>query len=332
MENNSNQVTFDEAVKVLGKDAFLLDTSIKGLSDIQEQELADQTPDISTRFLLSRPALKLMTGKFGGAFYVRYLQDEASKIGRLQLVIEYPNRSCIGVYLCKDHFAFSDFTDSGLYVSPKKDPKSKVPMEWGSERAINPNLLNKFQAPNMPIPGDVLWSRIVKNYEKIPVVTINHRGSLEDVYLELAKCSVEIITNAENQWGKFLNSDSRYYIPDVVFNQVAEDYEYRPNDLKCELDMAGLLVKDKGSKGYQYSKRIKGVRLRFYVLRKMTTENTGSNDTTPELASCDNTDFETSVITEMEMAQKKLEENRKQALEVMIKYNIPDKEIPGFLI
>ncbi len=64
-------------------------------------------------------ALKLMDGKYGGAFYVRYICDTGRGCGWLQLVIEYPTGMVQTQLLCKNVCKISTYEEDGL---PKITP------------------------------------------------------------------------------------------------------------------------------------------------------------------------------------------------------------------
>lgn len=326
MENNSNQAAFDEAVKVLGKELFGVNNKVEPLSEEQETALFVNTPTITSRYLLMQPALKLMEGKFAGAFYVRYLQDSVSKVGWLQMIIEYPDSSCKDVILCKNQYAEADMSKDGMYkfVIDAKRPR-KAPLEWGNEMAINPYLLTKYESPNMPIPGPVLWGRIVRNYETIPVVAIHQKAGLDEIYLELAKRAMEILNSGV--CGTFVKSADRYYIPKDIFENVAITNGYTPDKLKATLDLAGLLIKDKGTRGYQYSQRVKGVIVRFYVLRKLTDKENEGKSTVADMVSCTDLSFETTFVTAQEEASQTIKKYTETVHKVMDNHDLSQEEI-----
>lgn len=139
--------------------------------EVTEYKTVNATEIFSNRRYSIGKAKKLMNGKFGGGFYVSYLQDTGSKTGYLQLSIEYPDGQIKRVYLAKNCFKILENESDGL-VKLETEGKEITPemnkrLHYGDFRA-----LEKYETPNMPIPSKVLWKLIIDNYEKIPVVPV----------------------------------------------------------------------------------------------------------------------------------------------------------------
>ena len=86
----------------------------------------------------------------------------------------------------------------------------------------------------MPIPGQIIWSLIYRNFEAIPVVIINQTSTLGEVYLEFAKQAMEFATV---EGYEFMNGSDRYFIPAKLFKTIAEENNYNVSELKNTFDM-----------------------------------------------------------------------------------------------
>lgn len=85
----------------------LLESETQGAIDETINVLGVQTGVLSN-------ALKLMEGKYGGAFYVRYICDTGRGCGWLQLIIEYPTGMVQTHLLCKNVCKVSSYDEDGL--------------------------------------------------------------------------------------------------------------------------------------------------------------------------------------------------------------------------
>lgn len=268
------------------------------LTENQKKEREASIQVSASRNLLNQDCLKLMKGKCGGGFYTRYLQDDTTKIGWLQLVIEYPDDTCKAVTLYKNAFREATF-DSDGFLQNEKSSNARCVTEWDTGKLGNPYILEKYASPNMPIPGQVLWDKIRENYENIPVVKINQTSPLEEVYQELIEAAGELSKTNGNE---FMKKEDRCYIPKDLFDKIAEENKFNADDLKNNFDLMGLLVKDKGTKGFQYSKRVDGVKQRYYVLRK----NFGTQPSdVSKMENCDDLEFMTKIKTKAEQEREK---------------------------
>ena len=97
----------DFTVGVEEKNKSLSESEITGTTDEAVNILGTQTGVLSN-------ALKLMDGKYGGAFYVRYICDTGRGCGWLQLIIEYPTGMVQTQLLCKNVCKVSTYEEDGL--------------------------------------------------------------------------------------------------------------------------------------------------------------------------------------------------------------------------
>ena len=187
-------------------------------------------------------SLKLMSGKFGGGFYIRYIQDDVKKIGWLQLILRYEDESYKTVILYKNSFKETSTENDGIYneTKPKNNKDSKYIISWDGFTGSNTDwyMLEKYSSPNMPIPGKILWKLIHKNYESIPIVKIHKTLSIEGMYYEMAKLA---IAYSKMQDYSFMNDKDRYFIPDYAFKKLALENNYTLNDIRCSFDMLALI-------------------------------------------------------------------------------------------
>lgn len=257
MENNE-----EYSVKELG---------VNVSDSVDEEEIAKKVPSISSAGIALRNSLKLMKGKNGGGFYVRFLQDAVSKFGWIELLIEYPDGSVKSVVLFKNAFRQTDTDSSGVYrgtesrrLDPFDDHYNYNKCDFG--------FAENFSTPTMPIPGQHLWDLICENYARIPITVIHKTSSLESVYMEMA---VLAATYSKGIGLAFMDSETKFYVTTADFRNIAERNEWRVSDLRVEFDKLGLFDKDKKSGGYQKTKKMNGKNVRFYVLRKLLSETAG---------------------------------------------------------
>ena len=229
------------------------------------------------RGLLNK-SIKLMNGKQGGAFYVRYLFDESRGIGWLQLTLEYPDGTLVGVLLCKNVCIETDTKDEGVgEVETTYGPARDVPSSLrGKTKRIIPRLKNsqsygeygkftKYERPDFSIPMDVLWSRIVELWEHIPIEKWTGSFKWQEVYQVL----LDIGENKDFEY----KDEKCVYLTRSEIEEVAEEMGHNFNDIRESFELRKLWYKDKNSLGYQRSKKISGKIQRFYALRrKLPTE------------------------------------------------------------
>lgn len=70
-------------------------------------ESQEGDPDLLSAERAVAGSLKLMDGKFGGGFYIRYLQDSVRKVGWLEMIIVYPDKGFKRVRLFKNSLGFA---------------------------------------------------------------------------------------------------------------------------------------------------------------------------------------------------------------------------------
>lgn len=176
------------------KNKSLSDSEMTGTTDEAVNVLGVQTGVLNN-------TLKLMDGKYGGAFYVRYICDTGRGCGWLQLIIKYPTGMVLTQLLCKNICKISSYEEDGLGEVEGISYQHKTAGEMAvykphitdSMRSGFYDSLRTYERPNMPIPMRVLWQRIVENYSEIPVVELTIKSSLQDVYETLIDYGEDII-------------------------------------------------------------------------------------------------------------------------------------------
>ena len=247
-------------------------------------------------------AIKIMDGKFGGGFFVNYLQDTGRKTGHLQLILQYPDGQVKRIYLAKNCFKIANIEDDGIgeveangaEITPKLQESIKV----GDFR-----ILEKYETPRMPIPSQVLWKLIVDNFEKIPVVQIYGTEDFVGMYYRLYNLAIAADAGSMT---KYRENDVRFLVTKDELEEVATENGWTLSELRTELNLRGLLVKDKphlknGSivvNSYQLTKKIDGRVERFYAIKKKITIASDKNDRT-KLAEFSTDLYETEAEKEM---------------------------------
>lgn len=221
--------------------------------------------------------LKIMEGAFGGGFYVKFLQDEGSKKGWIQLIIVYPDNQCKKIRLCKNVFLEPQNDDENIGSIERGDDENKttiMPTLTNSLEYGNYRMLEKYETPQMPIPSDVIWKQIVDNFHKIPVTTISETETLEGVYWRLYQIALEEKDN--DQCASYRVDENRFLVTKDEMRMVAEENGYSLSQIRNEFNTLGILIKDKGStaengkryNSYQLTKKISGITTRFYALKR----------------------------------------------------------------
>lgn len=237
------------------------------VSDYADEEKVIETlPSLSSAKVVLRNTLKLMNGKNGGGFYVRFLLDAASKQGWLELLIEYPDGSVKNVTMFKNAFRQTDTDSCGVYRGAEsKRYRTGDPLDENyNYEKCDFDFAENFSTPTMPIPSKRLWDLIYENYEKIPITLIHKTRSLDAVYMEMA---VLAATYAQGVGLAFMDSETHFCVTAADFRAIAENSEWRVSDLRVEFDKLGLFAKDRAG-GYQKSKKVNGRHLHFYVIKK----------------------------------------------------------------
>lgn len=227
-------------------------------------------------------ALKIMDGKFGGAFYASFLFDSCKGYGWIKLVLEYPDGTLVAIFLCKNICRISNLdgecveTAKQITVYPKGEylpilngqkiptiiPKLEDSMRYGG--------FDKFacyERPDFPIPMEVIWYRIVKLWEKIPIERWDGRYNVEDVYRSLIEVGeAKALKNEE------FASARCVYLTKCEIEEVIGTMGYEFNNIRTLFDFRNLWLKDKNAMGYQKTKKIDGKNERFYALKKSFTD------------------------------------------------------------
>lgn len=236
-------------------------------ADIADAMLGN-LPKLTDVTIATSGSLKLMDGKLGGAFHVRYLQDDVKKHGWLELIIVYPDNTYKTIVLYKNALRMTQMDDNGVYYPEDKNGIIKNKFYDINSDHADWYALFAFEAPNMPIPAPAIWTLIKENYESIPVVKIHQTAPIEQVYLDLRRKAAEYAQNTPLQ---FMDAEDKFFIHTADFNEIAEAHGWNPQKVRVAFDTAGLLITDKAPFSYQYSKRIQGKVQRFYVLKKALT-------------------------------------------------------------
>ena len=255
MEEKNVNVELDElSVEELG---------VRVTEDVDEDAIAEKVPPLSSAKFALRNSLKLMDGKYGGSFHVRFVLDDVRKHGWLELLIVYPDDTVKSVFLYKNAFRQTDTESSGVYRPEVKKAHMRFDID-GDYDGCNFSFTDNFETPDMPIPAKVLWDRIRENYHRIPITKINKTSSLEAVCLDMTTLAA---TYAKGVGLGFMDSENCFSVATKDFRTIATRHGWEVSDLEVEFDKAGLFIKDKTG-GYQKSKKINGKHLHYYVLRK----------------------------------------------------------------
>lgn len=265
-------------------------------------EATDKTIDVlGAETGVLNNALKLMNGRDGGAFYVRYICDTGRGCGWLQLIIEYPTGMVQTQLLCKNVCKVSNYEEDGLgevegisyerYSSGEK--KVYKPYIIDSLRSGSYDIVRAYERPNMPIPMPVLWKRIVENYSKIPVVELAVKSSLQDVYNALIERGEELIQSDISRMGKGYILLKKGEVEEVV-----SELGYSLQEIRTEFAIRGLWVTDKNSGGYQKTRKIDKKNCRFYALKTELPSDKAS-----ESIEINNVDYEETIPPTKESAE-----------------------------
>lgn len=253
---------------------------------------------------LKKGSLKLMNGINGGGFYVRYLQDCVRKIGYLQVIIEYLDKSCISVTLFKNALReVCDDDKSSVYkVNVKEAEDQEKEMEKIGVKGLNEpietyaynagfvlpakfgdvHVFDAYSAPDMPIPTLEIWRRIVDNYTKIPVVQTHETSTLADIYWEMEQLALSYVeaakqnkanVNTETEGEKETEGENDFMVDEVYFRVSTEDFRnvieknnHIVKEVRTAFDTLGLFCRSKSTQGYQYPKKVNGDFKRCYTI------------------------------------------------------------------
>ena len=305
IKNNASQDSeetnvMDGAVDVLGKQTGLLDNT-----------------------------LKLMDGKFGGGFYVRYIYDIGRGCGWLQLLIEYPTGTVQTQLLCKNVCKATSYEEDGL---GEVEGISYDRLCSGEKTIFKPHLADSlrnglydivrvYERPDMPIPMKAIWQRIVENNADIPVTELSVKCSLQDVYDALIERAETLIEGDISRMGKGCVLLTKKEVEDTV-----SELGYSLQEIRTEFAVRGLWVTDKNSGGYQKTKKLNGATKRFYALKTELT--------TPKVAGgkvVENVDYtenvpptqESAEINKLEQELASMKEQRNELAQILCE-RVPD--------
>lgn len=232
-------------------------------------------------------SLMIMEGKYGGGFFVKFIQDVGTAYGWLNLIIVYPDGDYKAIQLYKTECKETDTESSnGVSVlnsetvtkgtSKKKDAKGYARVDWKGEdlegypntEKVNP--LDAYTTPKMPIPTRELWKKILDHYKDIPIVKISQTASIEKLLEDIQVCAEE---DAKAYGNGFVNGEKEWYIQASRFREIVENNGWNLSRARTEFDLLGLFVKDNVAHSYQKVKRVGNDLKRFYVIRKTVIES-----------------------------------------------------------
>lgn len=225
-----------------------------------------------------------MNGKNGGGFYARYRFDQNRGTGFIELLIEYPEGTVVPLALCKNLCKIADDKNEGIATASPKVPEElktyiSLELQKGKKmKEIVPQVEDailysskqdygqfiKYERPDFKIPMQIIWKSIIEHWECLPIVGWRKEVALDDIYQEL-------IVAGENkaEVNKNFNDPFAVYLTRKEIEDVAYDYGIDFNSIRSLFEARGLWVKDKGAKGYQYSKKVDRKKQHFYKLRKI---------------------------------------------------------------
>lgn len=245
---------------------FETHTQEKGENDMNAQTATvDVTGNMDKKECASdqkATALKLMNGKYGGEFLVRYLYDIPTSMGWLELIMVYPTGEINKKLLKKNMPKKVLWKDSGVEAVGTGNDAFLPDIKHSRYNAPN-GLFMEFSRPDFPIPFRTLWRKIVENYDKIPIVPIRAGWSVEDLYEELLDLG---ILNAEKN--PALRNLEYVLLKREEITEVGTDFGLDFVTIRGEFASKGWWVVDKGSGGYQKSVKINGKKERYYALKR----------------------------------------------------------------
>ena len=250
---------------------FETHTQEKGENDMNAQTATvDVTGNMDKKKSASNQkaaALKLMDGKFGGEFLVRYLYDVSTSAGWLQLIIIYPFGAVKKVLLKKNAACRAKWGHTGVETIGQGRDEFAPTRLYGRYSAPN-GLLTEFETPDMPIPFKVLWGKIIDNYEKIPIIPVHVCASFRDVYDALIEVGEE--KNGQNDK---LFRENYVLLTRQEIAETAEEFGTDFVTVRAEFASRGWWEIDRNTMGFQKSVKIGGVKKNFYALKRNQTED-----------------------------------------------------------
>ena len=251
-------------------------------------------------------ALKLMEGKFGGEFLVRYLYDVSTSVGWLQLIIVYPFGAVKKVLLKKNAACRAVWGQTGVETIGQGRDEFAPTRLYGRYSAPN-GLLTEYETPNMPIPFKVLWGKIVDNYEQIPIVPVRVCATFRDVYDALIEVGEEKIGQNDK-----LANESYVLLTRREIAETAEEFGTDFLSVRAEFASRGWWEIDRNAKGFQKSVKIGGVKKNLYALKRNQKED-NENEEFSHVESIHKTNYEE--ISTLEDETKKINEIRRRERE-----------------
>lgn len=241
---------------------------------------------MNTRNFLSRRLLngsvKIMDGENGGGFYAKYEFDANTGKGYIALLLEYPDGTVVCVPMCKNvcREVIVEGSVIGKWAEPLhpelcfqgiqryEEPKVHAAGKGGGSKADYESFI-KYERPDFKIPIKTIWEQICRLWEKLPITTYHKGFVLEDIYemlLEVGESKAEENEIYKDETGVYLTKD-----------EIEESVRYAGYDfisIRRMFEDRDLWIKDKGSAGYQFSKKIDGKKKNFYKLRKLNDRDT----------------------------------------------------------
>jgi hypothetical protein len=219
---------------------------------------------VSTDYKMAiQNSIKIMDGLYGGGFFVRYILDVGRMYGWLNLIIVYPDGLYKSIVSFKNILKETD-VDSGNGVG-HVDEKSAMKRNFDDPEGEYYVKFPQYETPSMVIPAQALWKRIRENYQSIPVVRINETETVMGIYKKMLEAAGE---NAAEYNSGFMDADGYVLMEKEAFENIILENGRIVSEVKTIFDVMGAFQKDKGTGGYQFSKKVNGERKRFYALKK----------------------------------------------------------------
>lgn len=222
-------------------------------------------------------SLKIMSGKFGGGFYISYRFNRMNGFGCLKLIFQYPDGNVFAIPVCKNVGKPIDTEDekNGVGTALKEVGPDAPPYIRNSRKKIAPQISSmkyyvksdafiQYERPDFPIPIKEIWKRIAELWEKIPIENWCGKFSPAEVYQAL----LEVGESKAEPY----KEEAVVLLTRSEIEKVAEEMGYDFLEIRNEFESRKLWKKDRNSLGYQYSKKINGKVERFYALKKINTE------------------------------------------------------------
>lgn len=231
-------------------------------------------------------SLKIMNGEKGGGFYVRYKFYANSGMGNIELIIEYPDGMVVAIPLCKN--VCREVKTEGNVIGKWAKPYPEIFEYWKLTGKTEPakhhaagkgggskndyESFIKYERPDFKIPIEIIWRQICSLWEEIPIRTQHEAVVLEDVYFALLDYG-----NEKAEENEVFQDEKSVFLKKSEIEEIVNDMGYNFNDIRRLFDNRDLWIKDKGSQGYQFSKKIDGKKQHFYRLKKVSDDDISIN-------------------------------------------------------